>query len=944
LGIWSVAVYLVSAPGIRAQGVETWSIGNSLIRREVTLAGDAVRPRALANPLTRVTVPVAGEEFILYLTDDAVVPASEFRLVAKSVRRDGKTQHFSLRLAHPHRPIDAELLYTVSDDDWFMRKTVTLRARGKPFLLRDVDVDSLTVADVTTDLGGRGQPVYLADSFFLGLEYPAGFNLIEGGCVSLRHHPGKQVTPAGWISKSAVLGTGESGQAAGTFTRYVERIRIPSRSYLLYNSWYDLRKKEMTIERLTETYEAIRQGLAPYGVKLATFVPDDGWQNPQSIWEADLSFLPQGYTPLADAVEEGGTRLGLWMPFMGTNLDIAWGKEHGYEVATGERYYCLTGPKYNKRLREVVKRHMRDWRVGYFKHDFNMFNCREPGHGHLPEARYGFESNVDAEIEMLRYEQSLLPDVYLNVTSCMWLSPWWLPYADAIWMGCSDFGRIKTVPATEPRDWAITYRDHHLWRRFRKERAQFPMSAVMTHGVIYGRRLMLGGKNEPLDTWSDNVAWFFLRGMQMKELYITPSLLNDVQWDILGRACRWAEDHTETLRTAQLILGDPGAGEVYGFSSRARGLAFFGFRNPSLEPQVAEIAARELIGQGGATVGQIYPFRAKIGTLTSGTVFRQALGPNEIRIYRADLAPNVSETALKAAVVGPNPVPVSVTEITASGEPFGLAARVDITRDDVTSLRLVVVLERAFDVDVRKAFRVECDGTPVKSMVTKLDGLQILEATLPRRPLELRLTALPTALDVPFQPSLGLRTWLIADWSGTPGPAPDAVVELACPYAARRRGAVPLGEPAEVDASPRRGRELGETDLRTVRAGKLHLFVFGSNGDKYAGKAITLNGERIGDVPTNPRPLDRWKRCVVDIPQDKLASLRLRNQVRFGNSSGDSYKLRDVALAVQLADGAWVETPFAEGIHCSTLGWLHAEGKPFKNDQSQPIAVQFQEK
>ena len=63
------------------------------------------------------------------------------------------------------------------------------------------------------------------------------------------------------------------------------------------------------------------------------------------------------------------------------------------------------------------------------------------------------------------------------------------------------------------------------------------MTATMTHGVIYGRCCMLGGKDEPLDKWSDNAVWYFLRGMQMKELYITPSILDDAQWDVLGRAC-----------------------------------------------------------------------------------------------------------------------------------------------------------------------------------------------------------------------------------------------------------------------------------------------------------------------------------------------------------------------------------------------------------------------
>ena len=200
-----------------------------------------------------------------------------------------------------------------------------------------------------------------------------------------------------WTSKAAVLGAG--GHDA--FMQYVDTIRTRPRSYLLYNSWYDLRRREMTVERLAAAYEIMRKRLAPYGVTLAAFVPDDGWQNKQSIWEPDRSFLPQGYKPLADILEKGGTRLGLWMPLTGVNLDVPWGAKQGYEAGS-KRHYCMSGPKYNRAIRAVLRDKILNWRVSYFKHDFNSFTCSQPGHGHLPEARYGFEANVDAEIGLLK--------------------------------------------------------------------------------------------------------------------------------------------------------------------------------------------------------------------------------------------------------------------------------------------------------------------------------------------------------------------------------------------------------------------------------------------------------------------------------------------------------------------------------------------------------------
>ena len=49
------------------------------------------------------------------------------------------------------------------------------------------------------------------------------------------------------------------------------------------------------------------------------------------------------------------------------------------------------------------------------------------------------------------------PNIFLNITSGTWLSPWWVQYANTIWMQGADYG-FSDVPSISQRDAAITYK------------------------------------------------------------------------------------------------------------------------------------------------------------------------------------------------------------------------------------------------------------------------------------------------------------------------------------------------------------------------------------------------------------------------------------------------------------------------------------------------------
>ena len=61
-----------------------------------------------------------------------------------------------------------------------------------------------------------------------------------------------------------------------------------------------------------------------------------------------------------------------------------------------------------------------------------------------------------------------------------------------------------------------------------------PVSGLMIHGIIKGRLNFLGGKDESLDSFTNEVMMYFGRGVMMWELYVSPDLLSDNEWNAIA--------------------------------------------------------------------------------------------------------------------------------------------------------------------------------------------------------------------------------------------------------------------------------------------------------------------------------------------------------------------------------------------------------------------------
>jgi hypothetical protein len=290
-------------------------------------------------------------------------------------------------------------------------------------------------------------------------------------------------------------------------------------------------------------------------------------------------------------------------------------RDHGYEVIPGREtasgQLCLAGKRYRQLFKKRVLDFVRDHGVSYYKWDGIQFSCSEPDHGH-PVGMYSRRAVMESVIDLCQSVRAENPNIFLNVTSGTWLSPWWVKYANTIWMQGSDYG-YANVPSISRRDGAITYRDYVLFENYGKNDFWFPIANLMTHGIIKGNLQKLGGEAEPLDKFTDNALLYFARGVSMWELYVSPDLLTDGEWNALAKSVRWARDRFDVLRSTEMIGGDPGENLAYGYVHFAGKRGIIAARNPSIESQTLKVTLSPSLGldpeASSLVLERVYPTR-----------------------------------------------------------------------------------------------------------------------------------------------------------------------------------------------------------------------------------------------------------------------------------------------------------------------------------------------
>jgi len=602
-------------------------LANDFLERTISIADGDIGTRQFVNKITNRSYALRGKEFEVKFDSERVgydfgdenpraLTAEGARVASHDVTdTPGGGKRVTLHLAGTRPAID--LVYELNPADFFTRQWlhVAKPQRGTLFLEWVAPASNQWGVPRFT-LGGFGQPLF-AEDLFLGLEYPTGINSADGADVRLGGNVGLDIPDGGYTSEPAVIGVAPAGMVHRQFLDYVSRMRVaPVRPYLLYNTWYDLQRLAMnhdnTLERVP-TFQKLLLG--KYGLHLDSFVLDDGWDDMHKLWQIDQQRFPGGFTDLVNALKTIDSHLGIWFGPIGgydqRKVRIATGKADGMEISTNGQFFCTAGRNYSRYFADTLLKYEKEYGINYFKLDGIVFGCNAPDHGH-PQGVYSDEATARTFIDLLGKLRAQDPKVFLNITTSIWLSPWWLKYADTVWMGGEDSGYLPSVPTMAERQSAISYRDSVLYDDFVKHKAQFPISSLMTHGIIKGKANMLGGEKEDIEDWRDEVVHYYSVGNMMYELYISPEILSPEEMDVLGNVTKWAEANAHPLLdNTTMVGGDPAQREPYGYVHSNAEKSIITLRNPFVRPRTIKLKIDEENGftkfEGIARADLVYP-------------------------------------------------------------------------------------------------------------------------------------------------------------------------------------------------------------------------------------------------------------------------------------------------------------------------------------------------
>jgi hypothetical protein len=587
---------LVLEPGVAAftdqQGAE--SFGNAAIEARWKLDGKHLVDMTVTDHVHHRTFAVSVP-FALVMADGSTIKASDMNLQSPprvvTLPVDAQASRLAARI--PGKAVEASF----GDADGRFRVDWKLVQRdGSPYLRQEVSITALKqdekIAKVSLlqskveapEVVGtvNGSPIVDGD-VYLGFENPLSDSSAYHNLAKLTLSRTLPLEQGKTVNYSAVVGVVRDGQLRRDFNSYVERERAhPYRTFLHYNSWYDIGYfTPYTEAEALDRINTFGQELAvKRGVKLDSFLFDDGWDDRSGSWNFSKDF-PHGFVPLREAAAKYGAAPGIWLsPWGGYGKPhderIKNGKAAGYEII--DNGFALSGPKYYQRFHDVVMNLIDKNGINQFKFD---------GTGNVSSVFPGsrFDSDFAAAIQLISDIRKDKPNTFINLTTGTWASPFWLRYADTIWRDGED--DWYTGVGTMREKW-ITYRDQQTYQNIVLKGPLFPIDSLMLHGIIYAQ------KNPRLNTdpghdFANEVHSYFATGTELQEMYITPSLLAPQDWDTLADAAKWSRANADVLRDNHWIGGDPGRLDVYGWAAWSPKKAIVTFRNPSDKPQLAVV-------------------------------------------------------------------------------------------------------------------------------------------------------------------------------------------------------------------------------------------------------------------------------------------------------------------------------------------------------------------
>ena len=582
---------LLQAKG--TQRAQTLALSNAAIAAQWSVDVGRLHFLRVAEPNGAV-LPVPDDVFTIILADGEPSRASEMRVVGtprvEAISTNGGASRLAERLPGRQVSVQLEDFAKRVRVDWraelrdgarYIRQELTLRS-AKDLRIREIVLVDLAAVGASISGTVKGSPIVIG-RWFASAEHPLAVTAVDGARIRSSIRRELPLRPPTSLEVSSVIGTTRAGQLRRDFLAYVERERAhPYRPFLHYNSWYDLGyfSKFNEAEALAVISAFGEELNRKRGVELDSFLFDDGWDDPKTLWNFHSGF-PRGFSVVREATARYGAAPGVWMsPWGGYGKPkqdrLTNGRAKGFETNAGG--FALSGPVYYKRFLETCLTMIRRYGVNQFKFD---------GTGNADRAFPGsaFGSDFEAAIALIETLRSEKPDLYVNLTTGTYPSPFWLRWADSIWRGGEDHDFAGV--GSKRQQW-VTYRDADTYANVVRRGPLFPVNSLMLHGLIFAKSAR-GLETDPQNDFPSEIHSYFGTGTQLQEMDVTPTLLTAPEWDTLAARAKWSRRNAATLVDSHWIGGDPALLQPYGWAAWSGRGGIVTVRNPSDKVQAMAI-------------------------------------------------------------------------------------------------------------------------------------------------------------------------------------------------------------------------------------------------------------------------------------------------------------------------------------------------------------------
>ncbi|HEV2329445.1 MAG TPA: enterotoxin [Verrucomicrobiae bacterium] len=587
------AIVFALAFSVTASTAGADQLGGSLANKSIAwnweVSGGELQSVSVEDKLNGGTIALGGDCFQVVLGDGTVLKSSDLKLLAPpkvealaavkaspvAAMRDSGRQLVA-EYSAPGRNLAIQWRVMLRRHSAYIRQELSLKSENGSILVKEITLFNQAIPGAKRMGTVDGSPV-VAGNFFFGYEHPMAQNVVDSTSVVRCSFLRNAVLEEGeTLNQSCVIGVAPAGQMRRGFLAYLERERAhPYRPFLHYNSWYDLRNYNQA--QCVNAINEIGDELAvKRGVKISSFLFDDGWDDTRTLWKFHSGF-PNGFTPLLEAAEKYHAGLGVWLSPFGGYGDVKqarmkFGSAEGFE--TNASGFSMAGPNYYRRFHDICAEMIRNYGVNEFKFDGLAAGAK------ANEA--GLTRDGDAMLRLIGQLRAIEPHLFVNQTTGTWPSPFWLLSVDSTWR---DGGDHDFYGKGSMRQRWITYRDMMTYRNVVLRAPLYPLNSIMVHGIIYGKEA--NGLTQTSDEdFADEVRDYFGLGTQLQELYVTPDLLDKQNWDDLAEAARWSRANANVLVDTHWIGGDPGRGEIYGWASWSPHKVILTLRNPDDRPAV----------------------------------------------------------------------------------------------------------------------------------------------------------------------------------------------------------------------------------------------------------------------------------------------------------------------------------------------------------------------